>query len=143
SLSLLAALPVGDLWHIDVERARHRRLPVKCVLALLGQCNADRAHLAHAGGDTGLLLQPDVEIGGVLRQTRHVLGAAQLANETCGMPGRAAGKLLSFQKYDVGPAKLGEVVGDRAPGNASADDDDARLGGKVGHEIFLSSEMWN
>jgi hypothetical protein len=41
------------------------------------------------------------------------------------MPGRAAGELLALKQQDVGPAEPGEVIGDRAAGDAAADDDDA------------------
>jgi hypothetical protein len=94
------------------------------------QPERDRADLPHAGGDAGFLLELDVEIGGILREPRHVLGAAQLAHQTGGVPGRAAGQLLAFQKDDVGPAELGQVIGDRTAGDAATDDDGAgmRLG---------------
>ena len=41
------------------------------------------------------------------------------------------GQLLALQQHDVGPAELGQMIGDRAAGNAAADDDGAGLGGKV------------
>ena len=120
-----------NLAHVDVEGARQRGLPVDLVLALLGQRHGDRADLAHAGGDAGLGLELDVEVGRIFREPRHVLRAAQLADQPGGMPCRARGQLLALQEHDVGPAELGQMIGDRAAGDAAADDDGARLGRQV------------
>ena len=122
-----------DLAHVDVEGAGHRGLPVDLVLALLGQRDGDRADLPHAGGDAGLGLELDVEIGGIFGEPRHVLRGAQLADQPGGVPGRAGGELLALEQHDVGPAELGQMIGDRAAGNAAADDDRAGLGRKSGH----------
>ena len=126
-----------DLAHVNVEGARHRRLAVELVLALLGQCHRDRADLAHAGGNTGLFLKSDVEVGRIFRQPRHVLRAAQLADQAGGMPGRARRQLLALQQHDVGPAELCQVIGDRAAGYAAADDDGAGPLGKFYHRLSV------
>ena len=121
--------------HVDIEGAGERGLPVDLVLALFGQRHGDRADLAHAGGDAGLGLELDVEVGRIFREPRHVLRAAQLADQAGGMPGRARGQLLALEQHDVGPAELGQMIGDRAAGDAAADDDRACLGrnGLCGH----------
>ena len=122
-----------DLAYVDVERASERRLPIDLMLAFFGQRDGYGADLAHAGADAGFFLEPDVEVGGVFRQPRHVLRGAQLADQTSGVPGSARGQLLPFQKHDVGPAELSQVVGDRAAGHAAADDDGSGFGRQCGH----------
>ena len=129
----------GEISRTSTSKARATDgLAVELVLALLGQRHRDRADLAHAGGDAGLGLELDVEIGRIFRQPRHVLRAAQLADQAGGMPGRAGGQLLALQQHDVGPAELGQVIGDRAAGDAAADDDGAGLwrGGRVMRPCF-------
>ena len=126
-----------DLAHVDVEGARQRSLPVDLVLALLGQRHGDRADLPHAGGDTGLGLELHVEVGRIFGEPRHVLRGAQLADQPGRMPCRARGQLLALEQHDVGPAELGQMIGDRAAGDAAADDDGARLGRKVAHAALL------
>ena len=52
--------------------------------------------LPKAGGLPGFLLQRGVERGGVLRQSRQVVGGTQLPDQAGGMPSGAAGELLAF-----------------------------------------------
>jgi hypothetical protein len=117
----------SDLPHVHVEGTGERGLPQEFLAPVRGQPERDRAHLPHAGGDAGFLLELHVEIGGILREPRHVLGAAQLAHQPGGVPGRAARQLLAFQKDDVGPAELRQMIGDRTAGDAATDDDGAGL----------------
>ena len=130
-----------NLTNVDIEGARQRCLPVDLVLALLGQRHGDRAHLAHAGGDVGLGFQLHIEVGRVFRQPRHVLRAAQLADQAGRVPGGAGGELLALQQHDVGPAELGQMIGDRAAGNAAADDDGAGLCGERAHAALSLGSM--
>jgi hypothetical protein len=51
--------------------------------------------------------------------------AAQLPDQTGGMPGRAAGEAALFEQHDIRPTELGQVIGNRAADNAAADNDDA------------------
>jgi hypothetical protein len=78
-----------NLAHVDIEGARKRGVAVDFVLAFLGQSDGDRTDLAHAGGDSGFGLELDVEVGGIFREPRHVLRAAQLADQSGRVPGRA------------------------------------------------------
>src|SRR5690606_12038567 len=66
-------------------------------------------------------------------QPRHILRAAQLADKPRRMPGGAAGKLLALKQHDIRPAEFRQMVGDRAAGNAAADDDRAGSCGKFSH----------
>ncbi len=127
-----------NLSNIDIEGAGEGCLPVDFVLALLGQRDRDRTHLPHAGGDAGLGFQLDIKIGRIFRQPRHVLRGAQLADQAGGVPGGAGGELLALQKHDVGPAELGQMIGDRAAGNPAADDDGAGFLGQWAHADLLA-----
>ena len=141
-LEMRVALPhLGDRDFLDVDAvgAAHCGGPQKLLATLIRQRHRNRAALAHAGGDAGLFLQPHVELGGIAREPRHVGAGAQLADQTGGVPGRAAGELLAFQQHDVGPAKFGEMIRDRASGDAAADDDGAGAGGDRGQARFLRS----
>ena len=44
-----------------------------------------------------------------------------------GVPGGARGQLGLFQQHDVPPAFMGEVIGNPAPHDAAADNNDAGL----------------
>ena len=116
-----------NLPDLDAAGAAHGGGAQQLFLAVFRQRHGNRAELAHAGGDTRLFFQPAVEVGGVFRQPGHVGAGAQLADQAGRMPGGAAGELLAFEQQYVGPAELGQVIGDRAAGDAAADDDDAGL----------------
>ena len=113
----------ADLVHFDAEGARERRLPQQFLAPRVGQCDRDRADLPHAGGDAGLRLQLDVELGGILGQPRHVLAAPELSDQPGRVPGRAAGQLPPLQQDDVRPPRLREMIGDGAARDAAPDDD--------------------
>jgi hypothetical protein len=49
------------------------------------------------------------------------------------MPGGATGEISPLEQHHVTPAELRQVIGDAAADDATADDDDARVRGKVGH----------
>ncbi len=55
------------------------------------------------------------------------------ADQARGVPRGATGELLALEQQHVGDAALGEVVGDRAAADATADDDNLDLIGKSGH----------
>ena len=72
-----------------------------------------------------------VELGGVAHEARQVAAAAQLSDQSRGVPRRAVRQLQALQQHHVALAALGEVVGDAAADRAAADDDDAGGGGDV------------
>ena len=82
-----------------------------------------RADLVPRRVRAGLGGQAPVEVGAV----HHHLGerdrAPQLADEPGRVERRARGQLRPVDQDDVGPAALGEVVRDRRPADAAADDD--------------------
>ena len=116
----------------DAEGLGHRGAALNSSQRSSVSARADRADLAEAGGDAGLGLQPGVKLGRIFREPGQVLRGAQLADQPGRMPGRAGCELLALQQHDVGPAELGQVIGDGAAGHAAADDDDASFLWKCG-----------
>ena len=103
-----------------------------------GERDRDRAVLAEAGGELRFGLQLGVEIGGVFGEQRQRERGAELADEAGGMPRGAGGQALAFQQHDIGPAELGQVIGDRAADHAAADDDGFGVPGQFGHCELLA-----
>ena len=126
-----------NLVHLDIEDARDGGLTQQFLVPRRRERDRDAADLPHAGGDAGLGFQLDVEVGRILGQPGHVRGTPQLPDQPRRMPCGAAGQLPAFQQHDIGPARLGEVIGDRTAGDTAADDDRAGLGGK-GHGSLAS-----
>ncbi len=93
--------------------------------AVLGAGHGDAAAAPEAGGQAGLPLQALVQLGGVLDQAGAAFRGAQLADQAGRVPGGAAGQLALLEQQHVGPAELGEVVGDAGADHAAADDHDA------------------
>ena len=109
----------------------------------LGQAPLRARHLQRAVGLEArglprLLLQRPVQHGAVAAELGHRMRGAQLGDQPGGMPGGAAGQLAALQQGDIAPAQLGQMIGDRAAGDAATDNDDAGLGGKsLGQGIVL------
>ena len=62
-----------NLVDVDAEGAGKRGGPVDLLLAVPGQRHRDGAVLPHARGNAGLFLELHVKVGGILRESRHVL----------------------------------------------------------------------
>ena len=99
--------------HIDLqaETARHGGAALEFLEALLGGGDRNRADLAEAGRLPGLLFERGVELGRILGKAGQVVRGAQLAHETGGMPGGAAGEGLALEEDDVGAAPQREMIG--------------------------------
>jgi hypothetical protein len=67
------------------------------------------------------------------------VAAAQLHDEPGGVPGRAAGEPTALQQHHVPSAQLGQMIGEAAPGDTAADDDDLGLRG----EVFAHRALWS
>ncbi len=119
----------------DALSCRHRRHAAEYRHALRRPRHGEAAALLPARGKPGLGFEPRVQLGAVADQARHVRMRAKLADEARRVPRRAARKPTLFQHRDIAPAELGQMIGDRAPDDAAADDDDAGLGRerRVGH----------
>ena len=108
------------------------------VEAALGAREADAAVLLEAGRLPGLGLEPEVQLGGILREPRQVGRRAQLPDQPGGVPGRAAGQLLALEQHHLAPAELGQMVGDRAADHPAADDHRLRVAGRISSHDVLS-----
>ena len=80
-------------------------------------------------------LQSGVQLAGVLREFRHVLGGPQLADQPGGVPSGSGGELLALQQHHVCAAELAEVVREAGTDDPATDDDDLGLSGEsAAHE---------
>jgi len=112
------------------ERARHRAAAPHFVRLFWRHGELDRAALNEAGGLSRLVLEPAIKILRVFGQHGLRLGIAQRGEQAGRVPGGAASELLALQQHDVGPAELGEVIGNGTANDAAANDDDAGVGRK-------------
>ena len=92
----------------------------------LGQIEASR--LEDAAALAGLGLQLLVEAHRIVLQPADVGRVMQPVDVCRRMPGGAACQFRPFQQDDIRPAKLGQVVKDRAADEATPDDNDLRVG---------------
>ena len=113
----------ADQLERESERLGPAGLPAELLEPLGARREPQRADLVPRRIGPGLGGQAPVEVGAV----HHHLGqrdrAPQLADEAGRMERRARGQLRAVDQDDVGPAALGEVVRDRGPADAAADDD--------------------
>ena len=114
---------------LEAEHLGHRGIAAQLLHAAGRGGKRQRAALTVARRLPRLRLKTAIELARVAREARHVHALAQLSDETCGVPGRAAGELLALKQHDVAPTELAQVVGDRAADDAAADNDDARTRG--------------
>ena len=119
-------LGLGGIDHprLDIEDLAERDHPGDFGQSLGGARDLQRAVLLEAGVLSGLLLQRPVEDRAIAAQLGHRVGGAQLGDQPGGMPGGAAGEFAALENDDVGPAQLGEMIGDRTADDTAADDDD-------------------
>ena len=115
----------GQGLHLQPKALGHRGAALEFFKARQVGGHRDGAGLAKAGGLAGFLFQRGVQIGGVLRQTREVVGGAQLADQPGCMPGGAAGELLALEQNNIGAAPQGEVIRQTAADDAAAHNDNA------------------
>ena len=135
---LLARLFGRQLLAGDALGVGHRRRAAQIGHALWRARHRDRAALLPARRQARLGLEPGIELGAVLDQARQVLVAAQLADQSRCVPGRAAAQPALFQQHDILPAVLRQMVGRRAAHDAAADDDDARLGREIRRHVTVA-----
>ena len=67
-----------------------------------------------------------VKLNAVLQHAGKVAIRAQLSDQSGGVPGRTAGKLVFFNQHDILPAHLGQMVGGAAADNTATDNHNLR-----------------
>ena len=118
-------LPRRDLVDLEPEVALERRDPAVLVQPVGVGRRLDQPDRLEPGGHPGLGLEPGVEVAGVQPDAGAGLGGrAEAGHQPGRVPRRTAGEPVALDDHDVGPAFVGEVVGNRAPDHAATDDDD-------------------
>ncbi len=122
--------PGADQLHLDPEPLRHGSRAAQLRQTVLGPRDDEAADFFPADGMAGFLFQTRIKFGAVFIDPGHAVGSAEAANQSGGVPRRAAGQLVLFQQHDVLPSEFGEMIGNAAPDDATADDDDFGFGGR-------------
>ncbi len=122
---------VGNVIKVHATAAH---LGLLLVLALLRLREIKRAGLEDAAALVGLGLEFLVEAHGVVLEPADIGAVAQAVDVGGHIPGRVRRGLVPFQQEHVIPAKLGEMVENRA-GDWAADDHNGSE--MLGHSTFL------
>ena len=122
----------ADQLHLDIEPFGHGGGATQLRHAVARAGDDQAAHLFPAHGMAGLPFQSGVEFGAVLIDFGHAVGRAEAPDQPGGVPGGAASKSILLQQDDVLPAEFGEMIGDAAPNDAAADDDNFGFFAHVG-----------
>ena len=124
----------GDHVEVETEAAGGGGPLLQFEDPLLGARQMEAAALLPARRESRLRLQGLVEADAVLQHPGHVPVGAELSHEARRMPGGAAGQFALFQEDHIAPSHLGQVVGDAAAHDASADNDNLCT---VAHDSLL------
>ncbi len=136
-----AISPRRDLLDLQPEVPLEGGDPAVLLQAVRVGRRLDQPDRLEAGGLPGLLLQPRVEVAGVQPDRgRGLRGRPEAGHQARGVPGGAGGEPVALEQEHVGPAGVGEVVGDGAADDAAADDDDAGTVGEFGSHGSTVSE---
>ena len=111
-----------DQLERQAERLRPPGLPAQLLHPLLARGEPDPAALDPARVELRLGGEAAIDLDRVHHHLRQRDRAAKLADEPCGVKGRARGELGALDQHNVVVAELGEVVGDRGPAHPAADD---------------------
>ena len=84
----------------------------------------------------GFRLQRSIQLGAIAHQSRQIAAAAQLPDQPRRVPRRTVCELQAFQQHHVAHTALGQMVGDAATDDASADDDDAGFCGQIHSHVI-------
>ncbi|OPZ55105.1 MAG: hypothetical protein BWY91_01257 [bacterium ADurb.BinA028] len=116
----------GDLVDLKPLGALEGGDPAVFVQAsLVGGC-LDEPNRLETGGQAGLGFEPGVEIAAVeADRGRGVRRRAEAGHQAGRVPGGAGGESVAFEDDDVGPAEVGQVIGDRGADDPAPDDDDS------------------
>ena len=111
----------------QAERLGPARLAPKLLEPLRRRRQAKRPDLVPRRVRARLGGQAPVEVGAVHHHLGERHRAPELADQARRVEGRSGGQFGAFDEDDVGPAALGEVVGDARPADPAADDDGPRV----------------
>ena len=95
---------------------------------LFGLGHAQVADHGKAGVKAGLFLKRLVEIDRVFVDMSGRVGHVKQRQKTGGMPGRAAGQLVTLEQHDIVPPSLGQMIGNRGSDGTTADDQGFDIG---------------
>ena len=112
----------------QAERLRPRGLARELLHALLAGGEAQRTDLVPARLQADLFLQRSIEVDRVHHHPGQAERAAELADQTRGVKGGAAGEAGALDQDDIRPAEAREPVEDGRAADTAADDDGARVG---------------
>ena len=116
-------LPRRDLHVLDPEAVHPGRLAAQRLLPPRAGGQRDVPDRAEPGGVPGLLLQPGVQVPRVAAEEQRGLVRHPGRGDQPGrVPCRPGGQLVLLEQDHVGPAQVGQVVGDAAAGHPAADD---------------------
>ena len=135
-----------DLLHLYAAQPVERGHPPVLLQPPRLDGQLDQPDLLQAGREPGLRLQPGVQVPGVHPQLgRGLRGRAEGGHEPGRVPGGTRGQPVALQQDHIGHPALREVIGDRDPDDAAADDDDASAvrdcgGARHGHATRMSDQ---
>ncbi len=136
-------LPGRDLGVLHAEAVHPGGLAAQRLLAALAGRHGDVPDRAEPGRVPGLCLQPRVQVARVAAEEQGgLVGHPGRGDQPGGVPGGPGGELVLLDQHDVGPAEVGQVVGDAAAGHPAADDDgprparQARVCPRLGHRAL-------
>ena len=118
----LARLLGGDQLQRQAEGLRPARLAAKLLHPRLTRGEPDPAALDPARIELGLGREAAIDVDRVHHHLRQRDRAAKLADQAGRVEGRARGQLGALEQDHVAVAELRQVVGDRGPPDAAADD---------------------
>ena len=122
-----------DQFHRHAEGARHADQSLDVFHAFGRGSQPQAADLAPGSVLSGLVFQPAIQVGAVVHHAGQVGVRAHLAHQPGRVPGGAAGQFVTFKHDDIFPTHEGEMVGDTAPTDATADDDNLSMRRKIRH----------
>ena len=103
-----------------------------------GVGEAQGAAVVEGDGLAGLALDAPIELDSVARHAPEHVAGGGVGDLAGRVPGRAGAQFGFLQQDHVHPSLAGEVVGERAPEDAAADDDDA---GVIGQWVDLRGRL--
>ncbi len=119
----IARLRGRDQLERQPERLRPAGLPTQLLEPLGGRRQPERSHLVPGRVHAGLGGEAAVQGRPVHHHPGQRDRAPELPDQAGGVERRAGGQLRPIDEHDIGPAELGEVVGDGGAAHAAADDD--------------------